>query len=521
MATLRWDQRNGVAGASSLVVLLLCGLPFVWLFATIDLTGLGQPDTWATSLFVESTLLALAATLTGVVLGAGAALALDRLPYSLRPLLLLILALPLLLPSYLHALAWSELLANFAGPLNASQSPMRGDTGTAIWVLAISYSPVATLCVAAALQRWDKRYEWAAWTHRRTPMAVLTLKARYLAAPTMMAALIIFLLVFSDFAVADYFQVRTFSTEVFVQVSSYLDLSAAGLLSLPFLVLTLAAVAMLIRSLTQVPQTTGAFVPADRQRRIAITPRVVAGALSVLFVLLAVCPFIILTTQIGGVEPFFAAFEMIWPDALMGGGIAAACALFAVVLSVLAAWGCDRSLRPAGIWLRTLPALAFALPASLLGLAFIGLWNRPYFAAWIYDSGLALVLAIAVRWLFVPFEVLAQAWRRVSKQEEEAGLTSGRAWMPVFRGILLRPMLPAIGVAFFLTFILAFNELTLVTLLAPPGVSTLPLRVFQTVHYGPQSLLAAICIWQAVFLIVPVSLLLLSLRYLRRPLEVR
>jgi uncharacterized membrane protein YbhN (UPF0104 family) len=37
------------------------------------------------------------------------------------------------------------------------------------------------------------------------------------------------------------------------------------------------------------------------------------------------------------------------------------------------------------------------------------------------------------------------------------------------------------------------------------------LRLFQTVHYGPESLLAAICLWHIVFLLIPVLALLVVL----------
>src|SRR5262249_42406982 len=83
----------------------------------------------------------------------------------------------------------------------------------------------------------------------------------------------------------------------------------------------------------------------------------------------------------------------------------------------------------------------------------------------------------------------------------------GVGWLTTVGRILLPQLLPAAAVAFLLTFIFAFNDLTLVTLLSPPGFSTVPLRIFQTVHYGPDSLLAGICLWQALVLAVPISLL--------------
>ena len=68
------------------------------------------------------------------------------------------------------------------------------------------------------------------------------------------------------------------------------------------------------------------------------------------------------------------------------------------------------------------------------------------------------------------------------------------------------------GIGGLLAFIFSFNELTMMVLVSPPGVSTLPVRLFSTVHYGPDSLLAALSLWQVIFLLLPVSLLVWLIR---------
>jgi ABC-type Fe3+ transport system permease subunit len=117
----------------------------------------------------------------------------------------------------------------------------------------------------------------------------------------------------------------------------------------------------------------------------------------------------------------------------------------------------------------------------------------------------------------VSLEILSSGWRQVGRPQEEAAYANGIPWARTLYRILLPQLGPAISLAFLLTTVFVFNELTLVTLLAPPGLSTLPLRVFQTVHYGPESLLAAICLWHLAFLLVPAAALLaVSRRWLGR-----
>ena len=124
-----------------------------------------------------------------------------------------------------------------------------------------------------------------------------------------------------------------------------------------------------------------------------------------------------------------------------------------------------------------------------------------------YDNGVVLVLIVAARWMSLSMEILLGGWKQIAIAQEEVGIVHGIKWERVFRRILLPQMLPALAAAFILTFVFAFNELTLVTLLAPPGISTMPLRIFQTVHYGSTQLLASVCLWQVIFLSFPIALL--------------
>jgi iron(III) transport system permease protein len=520
MAALTWDGRNVLTAVSCVLVAGLCGFPLLYLMVE----GVGSADVglWVSSgaLLARSLGLGAAAALLATILGGVAALALHECPRRWKGVLLVVLVIPVLLPSYIHALTWSNLLSG-SHWLRRSLAPRSSPTGWAVsvWVLAVSYYPIALLLILAALRRWDERFTWSAWANGRGPNGVGELRRRYLRAPVLTGVFVIFLLAFADFAVPDYFQLPTYATEIFVQISGYLDTSRAMALVLPVLAVSALLFWALARASGRLTLTssygTSVMVPSAKvdpgpSWRACGTGLLLAG------VLVAV-PLGNLLHMAREPRVIGIALEMVWPDAVAGYALALPTAALAVVIGLFSAYAAQRSSLRAAQWIRVVPAALFAVPASLLGLLTIRVWNQSSALGWAYDCGLALLLALLARWLPVSLEILLSGWRQVGRPQEEAAHANGIPWARALYRVLLPQLRPALSLAFLLTTIFAFNELTLVTLLAPPGMSTLPLRVFQTVHYGPESLLAAICLWHLAFLLVPAAALLaVSRRWLGR-----
>lgn len=514
MAVLSWDSRTTAAALSGALVVAICGVPVVWL--AFEAVANADLMIWTRSaaLLARSLILSLLAAALATGLGAAAAGALNRVDRQ-RGVLIGLLVIPLLIPSYIHALSWSGLLSDSrwlrraAGPVTDMAS-----WSLSIWVLTVSYYPVAMLVILAALRRWDDRFTWSAWAHGQGPDAVRRLRMQYLRAPALAAFLVIFLLVFGDFAVPDFFQIDTYATRIFVQVSSYLDTSGAMGLVVPVMIVVLVGFGVLARMSARLALMGSYGLPAVERspREMSRSPwmaRVLAGALVLSIVII---PLGSLVRMTGTAHVLPKALSMIKDDAATGYLLALSVAALTVVIALFAAYALQRRLLPGGLWIRLLVCLLFAVPASLLGLWAIRAWNQSSLLGWGYDCGLALLLALSARWLPLGLELLIIAWRQVGSPQEEAALACGVAWLPTLRRILLPQLGPALGVAFLLITVFSFNELTLVTLLAPPGLSTLTLRMFQTVHYGSPSLLAAICLWHVVFLLVPIAALLLVMR---------
>ncbi len=118
-----------------------------------------------------------------------------------------------------------------------------------------------------------------------------------------------------------------------------------------------------------------------------------------------------------------------------------------------------------------------------------------------------LVLAYLARIVPVAVLILAASAQSVSVSQEEAAAVSGAGWIRTMRRIVLPQMRLGIAAASVVAFVLAFGELGASVLVAPPGESTLPIRIYTIIANTPASQVAALALLQALVIFVPVAAL--------------
>src|SRR5215510_11008134 len=180
-----------------------------------------------------------------VLIGAPLGLLFARASFPLKRLLRIALAVPLVVPPYILALAWiyiggsAGILAQLFGSdlLSGWTFSLPG----AVVVLGAGLYPLAMLATEAAARRIDGRLEEAALlvASRRQVLWRITLP---LIAPSVVASgLIVFVLAISEFGVPGLLRVNVFTTEVFTAFSALYDFGAATALAIPLLAAALIA----------------------------------------------------------------------------------------------------------------------------------------------------------------------------------------------------------------------------------------------------------------------------------------
>jgi iron(III) transport system permease protein len=151
--------------------------------------------------------------------------------------------------------------------------------------------------------------------------------------------------------------------------------------------------------------------------------------------------------------------------------------------------------------------VVFAVPSTIVGVGLIGLWNRTDVLGTVYGTDVMFILGYLARFVPVAALAIAAATRYVPLSHEEAASVSGAGWLRTMMRIVVPQIRLGLVTAWVIAFVLAFGELGVSVLIAPPGEATLPIRVYTIIANTPPSHVAALALLQASVILIPVALL--------------
>ena len=381
------------------------------------------------------------------------------------------------LPPFLVVNAWLEWFGTVA-PLK-DWFNLFSLHGTVL-LLTLGYWPIAAILIAGAWSRLDR--QWWEVTPEISPMqlfrAVLWPGARREAVT---AAAIIFVLAVAQFSLPAILQVKVVPFEVWLRFSTDFNIPAALTAGWP-LILPAALLVLWKRP---------AVIAWNRESGRQLVPGLKLGwlgrfAACVTFLLIA----------LGFVFPVFdlVISRRSWTE-LPGAAAASAGAVgyslltatLAASFGLVCAWGLRK--QPFGRfgW------LGFLMPGVVFGIAAIGLFNRPAFA-WLHPSLCLVTIALLWRLAGPAWELARQAWYSLDQELRDTARLSGATGIARELRTHGAQLLWPLGAAWYTLFILALWEVDVVLLLQPPGVETLPVRIFNLLHYGHAAQVNALCL---------------------------
>lgn len=518
-----WGQRSSrtlVMGTALAAFVIVCLLPAGYMLLRSVEIGAAQPSAFATllldtrqrELLVNSGVLGAGTAIVATLIGAPLGMALARISLPWKAVLRLALAAPVLLPPYVAGLTWvylggrRGLIASLAG--RDLLSEWTYSLPGAVIVLSLVLYPLSMLATEVAMRRIDGRLEEAALLVA-APGRVLWRITLPLVAPSILAAaLVIFVLAISEFGVPGLLRVRVYTTEVFTAFAALYDFGRATLLTLPLLLLSLVVAA-----------SAGALVG---ERLLATRRGTGRGPLLLeawwwpagVAVILIIAVALILPLAVLGREAFGVASTR---DVLAGSGeaignsllLAATGASAVVGLAVWIGYARARARPRVGQLADVLLVVLFALPSTVVGVGLIGLWNRDNPLGAVYGTNGMILLAYLARLVPVAALALAASVRLVPVSHEEAAAVSGAGWLRAMAHIVLPQIRLGLAATWIVAFILAFGELGATILVAPPGESTLPIRIYTMIANTPSSHVAALALLQTAVIFAPLAVLAL------------
>ncbi len=503
----RWPSSRTVVVTIAVVLFVgCCLLPVVYvLTAPLSSGSIASKGMWLDArqqgLLWNTARLGVGTALLATAIGAPLGFALARIAVRGKALLRVALAAPVLLPPYVAALAWTYL-----GSSRDLFSTWTYSLPAAIVVLSLVYYPLSMLATEVALRRIDGRLEEAAWL-TAPPWLVLRRITFPLAAPSVLAAaLVIFVLSVSEFGVPGLLRVRVYTTEVFTAFAALYDFSRAMLLAVPLLVLCLivavVAVALAGERLVSTRRGSGTRPPLlDGWRRPAQ-----AAAIATVAIALGI-PLMVLVREALGAESLRVVLE--------GSGRAIANSLVLATIGAtavvsLALWlGYARARADGrmGQLADVMFVVAFAVPSTIVGVGLIGVWNRPGLVGTVYGTDVMFLLGYLARFVPVAALAIAATTRYVPVSHEEAAAVSGAGWLRTMTRIVVPQIRLGLLTAWVIAFVLAFGELGVSVLIAPPGEATLPIRIYTIIANTPPSHVAVLALLQTGVILSPLALL--------------
>jgi len=448
---------------------------------------------------------ALASVLIGVPLGALRGL--FRVPLA-RVWDLLFLA-PFLIPPYLAALGWMLLLqphgyleqivgVNLGHFLFSFQGVVAAMT---LNVFPIVYFSVSRALAAVGLRLTDVARIFGAGPWRSVMRVTLPLILPAIAA----SALLTFTMAIEEFgipaALGHRAGVELLVTAIEQRFSDWpIDLSGASVLSLLLAVLALTAFFLQHRLLMNRNFETHSGKP------VATTPRELGvwrwpvllafgliAATATLAPLFAIAATAFSRTLSGGLtigNLTLSHFSALWVDGEGAGALttslslATATALITGALGLLSAWYIVKTRIRGRTLLDALTLMPHALPGVVVGVGLILTWNQSFWPLTPYNTWAILLLAYSCLLLPYPVRYASAALRQISDNLDAAARVHGASASQVMRRIILPLTAPALISSMLIVFAIASRELVNSLLLAPSGVQTVSIYIWQQFEQG-------------------------------------
>lgn len=433
---------------------------------------------------------------------------------------MVLLGLMLFVPLYLQAAAWRAGFSVQGWCTLAFGTPawVEGWAG-AIWVHAMAALPWVVLIVGVGLRLIEPELEEQALLDGSSTQVFFHVTLRGAMPAVGVAALWVVIVTAGEMTVTDLFVVRTYAEELYLRFAEGRQPGEAPLAVLPGAMLTACLVAAAVLLCSKLAPG-GRPISFRRRWVFPLGPCRAAIAMLTALVLLTLigvplCNLcykagVLVTqteTELGVIR------QRTWSPAKWAAVVAASpwryrrefgwslsigtlAATAAVVAATGLAW-LARGGRLRAVVALLVAAVCLALPGPVVGVGLIRLLNRPEIPGlvFLYDrSILAPWLALTVRGLPLAMLIMWHALRTLPPEMLDSAAVDGAGPLTQLAWIALPSRWAALGLAWVVALAVALGDLAVSILVAPPGVRTLSMHIFDLLHSSVEDQVAGICL---------------------------
>lgn len=493
-------QQPAIVGASGSVLVVAALLPLVYLLGQVvaspdALNLLASLRPWW--LLVRSLVFSLSITAVTAVIGIPLGFLIARGNWRLRKIILLLHSLPMFLPPFVVALGWFQLLGR-EGLLGSETTARFLFSGLGlVALLALTFAPVVTCLTVLGVLGVDASIEEAALTVARPGRVALRILLPAARPAIALALIIVFALSLSELGVPMFLRVEVFQAAVFARLGgvSYAPVEAFALV-LPLIPLALLLL-FVERRLVGTGRLAVTGLQGMRRKPLPLGRwRISVAVASWVLVALALLPIVSLFVRAASGGGFSRLPNWLGQAPWTSLVTAILAALVIAVLGLVLGHAAGRAL-PGARALDGLAVLSFVMPAPVLGVGIIGVWNRPA-TTFLYGSIAVLVIGSIARYAVVGIRSVAAVIVQIPRHFEEAAQTTGASFVRRLTRIVLPLDARAVAIGFILALVFCLRDLETAVLYYPPGYETLTVRLFTLEANGPPSVVAALAVTQIV-----------------------
>ena len=426
-----------------------------------------------------------------------------------------ILVASYMIPPYVGAIAWTQLLNPDVGYLNAllktifslSKAPFNIYTeGGLIWVLTLFYSPFAFITISRAMEKMDPTLEEASRVSGASPLRVLWDVTLPLMAPSFLAGgLLVFIGAGSAFGIPAIvgmpgnIEVLTTRIVSFVYMGNDSGIRNATTLAVSLMILANGLLFFMTWFMGRKDYTTiggkstrPALVELGKWKGLATFLVAVYAFIAVILPLgsIVITSFMVsmskgLSLDNFGFDAWIPVLEnsqyldCIWRSL----GYAFIAATIGTILSLFVAYLSVKT----HVKGRSLPDLLVMVggstPSVVIALALIITFSGNY-GLNLYSTMWILIVSYLVKYMTMSVRTIAASLSQVSSSLEEAGLNSGAGWLRICKDIIMPLIAPSIVAGWFLIFMPSFYELTMSNLLYGSDTQTIGVLLYELQTYA-------------------------------------
>ncbi|MGH3319450.1 MAG: ABC transporter permease [Streptosporangiaceae bacterium] len=401
------------------------------------------------------------------VLGVGVAWCVERTALPGRLAWSVLLALPIAVPAFVNSYGWVSLTSSVQG------------FGGAVLIVTLSYFPLVSLPVAAALRGMDPGHEEAARSLGCGPWRVFVRVVLPQLRPALLGGMLIVALhLLAEFGAFAMLRFQTFTTAIYAEYQTSFNGPAASMLAtaLVGLCVILLILEVRVRGSASYARIGGGAARTAPRHRLGRWTVPVFGALAALVGLALGVP-------MGSLAYWLAHGS----SAAFPAGALASAAVTTLGLGLLAALVTTALALPVGMLatryggrlanaVERSTYVAHALPGIVIALALV--FVAITFVRPVYQTVALLVAAYAI--LFLPMALISvrAALAQAPAALTEAARALGQRPYAVLWRVTLPLIAPGLGAGAALVFLNVVTELTATLLLAPIGTHTLATQVW-------------------------------------------